>query len=508
MSGSRAANADLRPAKPMINLRIGTRLVGGFLAIVLLICAVGLIGLSGLRKVSAHYRLALEAYDTRVSTALELKAGVQEQVRAQKNYLLRGDPSYLRQIEQQARYIYLLRGRLESAGADRRDRELLRRLTAEQRILEQAFQQSVTLRQQQGVKAADRVVKGKAAAVILILDQIASHARQRALQQQAAAQQHSNHTHLLTLALSAFSALFALLLGLTLALSVTRPLKRLRSQMETIAAGGPTPDAPAVRGRDEVAQIARAFHQMVQQAGLLREMEARSKRLEALSTRVARAQEEERGRIARELHDGLGQALTAIKLNLRTASKSLADEAGAREKLARVERLADESLDELRRLAFDLHPPALDTLGLAAALISYARSFKEHSGLAVTVEAEESDSRLPLEVEIALYRISQEALTNISKHSRASQAIVRLERERDGVALVIKDNGVGFDAGRPAQGDSVPGGLGLLSMERRAEELGGRCRIISQPGQGTTIIVTVPQEVEKRHETDNYSVGG
>lgn len=481
----------------MVNLRIGTRLVGGFLAIVLLICAVGLIGLGGLREVSEHYRLALEAYDTRVVTALELKAGVLEQVRAQKNYLLRGDPSYLRQIEQQTRYLRLLRGRLEAAGVDPTDRERFRRLTDAQTALERGFQQSVLARQQQGIAAADRVVKGKAAAVILILDQIASHARQRAFQQEADAQQHSNHTRLLTLALSALIALFALLLGLTLALSVTRPLKRLRSQMETIAAGGPTPDAPAVRGRDEVAQIARAFHQMVQQAALLREMEARSKRLEALSTRVARAQEEERGRIARELHDGLGQALTAIKLNLRTAGKSLADEAGAREKLARVERLADESLDELRRLAFDLHPPALDTLGLAAALSSYGRSFKEHSGLAVTVEAEESDSRLPLEVEIALYRICQEALTNISKHSRASQAVVRLERDRDGVALVIKDNGVGFNAGLLAQGDSGPGGLGLLSMERRAEELGGLFRIVSEPGQGATIIVTVPQEFGK-----------
>jgi len=287
--------------------------------------------------------------------------------------------------------------------------------------------------------------------------------------------------------------LLVLALGLGLSLSVTRPLKRLRSQIEEVARGGATPPVPAVEGRDEIARIAQSFHQLVQEAALLRGLETRSKRLEALSSRIAHAQVEERERISRELHDSLGQALTAIKLDLGAASRTLTPDAGAaKEHLSKAQRLADESLDELRRLAFDLRPPALDHLGLMAAVESYARSFKERTGVQVEVEADAFELRLPFEVETNLYRICQEALTNISRHADARHVLVRLEQSSDGVTLTVKDDGKGFDTSTVVAADGSLRGIGLLSMERRAEELTGRFEIESRPGEGTTVRVVVP----------------
>jgi len=282
-------------------------------------------------------------------------------------------------------------------------------------------------------------------------------------------------------------------LGVALSLSVTLPLKRLQAQITAVAGGGSTPSEPAIKGRDEVAQIAQAFHETVQTASLLREMETRSKRLAALSARVARAQEEERERIARELHDGLGQALTAIRLDLSAAGRRLGgDEGGATEYLGKAQRLTEESLDELRRIVFDLRPPALDHLGLVAALESYAREFEQRFKLQVTLTADEFTSRLPFEVETALYRICQEALTNVSKHANASQVLLRLERDSETVALTVQDDGAGFDAASVLDGSGALRSIGILSMERRAEELGGEFRIESSPGRGTRIRAAMP----------------
>jgi len=278
-----------------------------------------------------------------------------------------------------------------------------------------------------------------------------------------------------------------------LSLSLTLPLRRLQSQIRQMAEGGAVPAAPAVTGRDEVAQIAKAFHELVQTAALMKELETRSKRLAALSTRVARAQEKERERIARELHDGLGQALTAIKLDLSAARRSLSLDLGkASDYLEKARLLTENSLDELRRIAFDLRPPALDHLGLVAALESYARAFEQRFKVAVTVAGNGFASRLPLEVETALYRICQEALANIAEHAQASRCTLTIEQTRDAVKLTVQDDGRGFDPGAIAGPDGAVRGIGILSMERRVEELGGEFRVQSRPREGTAILVAVP----------------
>lgn len=476
-----------------MGLRISTRLVAGFLAMVGLIAVIGLVALVGLRDVTSHFEKAENAYCGRAVAGLELKAALLEEVRAQKNYVIRGEPPYLALARDEAERVKVARAKLEDLDMSAADRDLLRQADGRITDLDESFERAVAVRRAKGVAVADSVLRGKAAALVAGLDEFVHRAQARANEEKVHAANGARWTTRLTIGLVVFVAVLALGLGLALSLSVTRPLRRLQSQIAIVAQGGPTPAAPAVEGRDEVAQIARAFHELVQKTVLLRETEARSKRLEALSSRVARAQEEERERIAHELHDGLGQALTAIKLDLAAAARAMKPEvAAAAEYLDKARRLADESLDELRRMASDLRPAALDNLGLVAALESYARGFKDRSGVAVAVEADRLEPRLPFEVETALYRICQEALTNIAKHARAQRAVVRLQRESEGVRLTVTDDGAGFDTSAVTATDGTLKGIGLLSMERRAEELGGTFSIDSKPGQGTTVSVIVP----------------
>jgi len=479
-----------------MNLRIGTRLVAGFLFIVGLMAVIGVIALSGLRGVEEHYQRALTSYCDHAVVGLELETALLEQVRAQKNYLLRGDAQYLREVGKERQRVRAARGKLDEARPTREEADLLRRVDRGMEALNDAFQSSIATRQAQGIEASDRVMRGKAATVAAALDDLIARAQKQALEEKTRALEHGRGATALIVILIISIGIVALGLGLALSLSVTRPLGRLQAQIDAVAQGGTAPPEPAVSGRDEVARMARAFHELMRNAAVLREMEARSKRLEALSARVARAQEEERERIARELHDGLGQALTAIKLDLAAAARTVQPDAAAtRDHLIKAQRMADESIDELRRLAFDLRPAALDHLGLVAALESYARGFRDR-GAAVTVEADEFEPRLPFEVETALYRICQEALTNIAKHAQARHAVVRLGREEDRVVLTVADDGVGFDSSSVTQPDGTLKGIGLLSMERRTEELGGQFGIESASGQGTTVTVTVPLKAQ------------
>mgnify|MGYP000048520895 CR=1 FL=1 len=482
----------------IVNFRIGPRLVAGFLVFAGLIAIVGFVALSGLRAVGDSYKEALDQYNRRALVSLELKTAVLENVRAQKNYLLRADATYLSDVWIQEQNIRTLRNSLWESAADAADRELLNRLDASLSVFNNTFRSNIGLRERFGVESADDMSKGRAEDTLRILDEIADRARAKALAQERAAAAHQLRTQRVTFALVLIIVILAVASGLGLALSVTLPLKQLQSQIHAVADSQSPPERPAVEGRDEIAQIARTFHELVHKAALLQEMEARSRRLEALSTRIARAQEDERGRIARELHDGLGQVLTAIKLNLGALRRRLGSDDPARENVEKARRLTDESLDELRRLVVDLHPPALDNLGLAAALEALVRTFQEHNPIHVVVEADEIEQRLPFEAEAALYRICQEALNNITKHSQATDAVVRLKQEPEKVTLTIWDNGHGFDPEQLTNAAAVPQGIGLLSIERRAEELGGEFRLISELGQGTTIIVRIPRKPVKR----------
>jgi signal transduction histidine kinase len=213
-----------------------------------------------------------------------------------------------------------------------------------------------------------------------------------------------------------------------------------------------------------------------------------------LSTRVARdavarvvdAQELERKRLARELHDETGQALTSVLLGLKEVEDSH-DETELRAATGRLRKLLVETLQDVRRLAVELRPKALDDFGLVAALERLAETFSEKTGIPVEVEAMLGDTRLPQEVETALYRIVQEALTNVVKHARASRVSVFLRRKDDSVAAVIEDDGIGFSAE-----DTRNGGWGIVGMRERIGLLDGRLDVESSPDRGTSVVAEVP----------------
>ena len=202
--------------------------------------------------------------------------------------------------------------------------------------------------------------------------------------------------------------------------------------------------------------------------------------------RVVGAQELERQRLARELHDETGQALTSILLSLRGIEEAPNDEE-LRKAVAEVRELVRSTLQDVRQLAVELRPKALDDFGLVAALERLTETFAEQTALAVEFVPALPEGRLPAEVETALYRIVQESLTNIVKHARASRVSVVLTSKDDSVSVVVEDDGVGFEPGRERDG-----GLGVLGMRERVGLLGGRLTIESRPGAGTTFVAEVP----------------
>jgi signal transduction histidine kinase len=201
--------------------------------------------------------------------------------------------------------------------------------------------------------------------------------------------------------------------------------------------------------------------------------------------RVVSAQELERRRLARELHDELGQALTSILLGLKTIEEAEKEE-DRRARLAWLREEVVATLQDVRRLAVELRPKALDDFGLVAALERLADTYRDQTGLEVQFEARLDEERLPTEVETALYRIVQEALTNIVKHARARSVSILVTRRDESVAAVVEDDGQGFDPAGPEDG------LGLVGIRERLALLDGRLEVESSEGAGTTLVAEVP----------------
>jgi len=213
-----------------------------------------------------------------------------------------------------------------------------------------------------------------------------------------------------------------------------------------------------------------------------------------LADMVIRAQEEERGRVARELHDEANQLVAALMTSVDTAEAlSAGSPAPLRDTLARLRRLAAAALSDLQRIATELRPPALDEFGLLPALTRHVRDRTAGTGLEADLRIEGRRRRLPAAVELALYRIAQEALANVQKHAQARHVHVRLRFLPDAVRLDISDDGLGFDLAAPAA-DGARSGLGLPGMRERASIAGGSVEVASQPGGGTRVSASIPLE--------------
>jgi signal transduction histidine kinase len=202
--------------------------------------------------------------------------------------------------------------------------------------------------------------------------------------------------------------------------------------------------------------------------------------------RVVEAQELERRRLARELHDETGQALTSILLGLKSLEEKLPD-TGSRAAASELRELVVATLQDVRRLAVELRPSALDDFGLVAALERLTASIGEQTGIRIDFQPAITADRLPAEVETALYRIVQESLTNVVKHAKARNVSVLLARTDGAVKAVIEDDGGGFDPG-----ERTGEGFGLIGMSERLALLGGRLEIESSEEAGTTIAAEVP----------------
>jgi signal transduction histidine kinase len=238
-------------------------------------------------------------------------------------------------------------------------------------------------------------------------------------------------------------------------------------------------------------QVTRVLSARLREADLqmIADLQRKNQELARAYLELQEAQEEERRRIARELHDGVGPALASLNIRLRTARKLLErDQHPAAEEIEVLAELTQASIQDIRRLIHDLRPAALDELGLVPALREYAARYQEEQGLEVALALPESDERLPAALETTLFRVVQEALANVARHARARRVEVTMACGQREVTLCIADDGRGFDPQATRPGTH----LGLWSMRERVEQLGGRFEIESAPGAGTTVRAIIP----------------
>jgi len=263
-------------------------------------------------------------------------------------------------------------------------------------------------------------------------------------------------------------------------------LEQLRRAMAATHMGGHGRSVPSDTYDPDLRTVSEALDEMVERiAGESR----------AYSSLIFESIEDERRRIGRELHDETSQSLAAALLNIdmtlpgfQGCSKEVQD------RVANARALITHCLAQIKLLVYDLRPSMLDDFGLTPALRWYVKTHLDLSGLTVETDLEATDRRLPAEVETGLYRIAQESLSNVVKHSGATRATLRLEARSGYAALAVEDNGVGFDREDTAADASDRYGVGMLSMRERTAALGGTFHVESAVGRGTRISVVIPLE--------------
>jgi two-component system sensor histidine kinase UhpB len=281
----------------------------------------------------------------------------------------------------------------------------------------------------------------------------------------------------------------ALVLGIAVALTILanvfmlqrrfRPLERLVDEMERADLSRPRANlesaADGSADPEEVTRLQHAFR------GMLERLEAERRRT---SSAALAAQEEERARVARDLHDEVNQSLTALLLRLEAARVKAPAELA--HELAETKALANRAMEELLMLARQLRPTALDDLGLKAALAGHVKELGRQAGMNVSFDADGDFSALPPDVQLVVYRVAQEALSNAVRHSGAETVTVRLARKGGGVELTVADNGSGFTFDQAARGMGIPG------MRERALLVDGEVAVESRPNVGTRVRLRVP----------------
>ena len=285
----------------------------------------------------------------------------------------------------------------------------------------------------------------------------------------------------------------ALSLGFVLSWSFVRPVSRMGLAMRRIASGDFS-EPVRVKNKDELGELADRINQTAEELARLQEAtlaEERARALQERITHVTLAQEEERRRISRELHDGLGPSLAAIGNRLRACQHMVrTDPQGVEGELEEITKGMKGHVQEIRDLIYDLRPLVLDQLGLVEAVKQQVEQFGEETGVEASFSMSGDIALNPL-AEVTVLRIVQECLSNVQKHAKASEVEVRLQGMDTGLEVRVQDNGQGFDP-RDAASSAIGGGMGILSMQERAELLKGSLTVQGSPGSGCLVVLYIP----------------
>lgn len=292
---------------------------------------------------------------------------------------------------------------------------------------------------------------------------------------------------------------------------VTRPITDLSIASRKIAEGDLT-QRVTTWGEDELAKLGKNFNRMassiesytIEREALVKQLRHNEQVRQELLKKVITAQEDERKRISRELHDETSQSLTSIIIGLKLLGNMNLQQ-NELETINDLKNLASVTLREVHRLAVELRPTVLDDMGLIPAIERYIQNYSSAYNLDVDFHRQgKAEARLPGEVETALYRIVQEALTNIARYAKAENVSVLLDTKDDGVKLIIDDDGIGFNYDQIAQSDTH---LGIAGMTERTHLLGGTFHIETEPHQGTTLYIFLPLKGREYHVENTHSAG-
>jgi signal transduction histidine kinase len=308
----------------------------------------------------------------------------------------------------------------------------------------------------------------------------------------------------------------ALILGFTR--QIISPIQRLAAAVEKFGAGDQEVEVPSM-GQDEIGRLAQSFESMrsrlkhsieeinqwnleleqrvsertMELERLYQQLRLRDEERSDLLAKIITAQEEERRRVARELHDDISQTLTGLVMSLGSAEAIMeSDPNAAKQRLESLRHLTSEAVEDVRRLIRDLRPSLLDDLGLVPAVNWYVENYLAPAGVKATLETSDLDHRLALTLEITLFRVVQEAITNIVKHAQAKTASICLKVTSSTIVGSIEDDGKGFNVNDQHRGKH--GGVGILGMKERIELLKGKLRVASEPGKGTRVHFEIPRQ--------------
>jgi signal transduction histidine kinase len=280
-------------------------------------------------------------------------------------------------------------------------------------------------------------------------------------------------------------------------------LLRLERLVEVISGFGQKESAPLLQKShpDEIGQLVDTFNDMAQRVELHNEennalsesLRRESARKADLLKRLISAQEDERKRVARELHDELGQSLAGLALQAEVLERFInSDKSRAFEQLNQIKDLIKETTDQMYDLILALRPSSLDHLGLVPALHSYADKVLDNLGIEFVIDAKTLSKRLPPEIETVVFRIIQEALSNVIRHANATKVEISLVQSNGHFEGKISDDGKGFDLDSVNLHDNAPRGLGMLGMQERVVQCGGQLKFHSTPGHGTKVYIRIP----------------